>query len=90
MTNSDDDQQQHLRELLEIHTRNARSLEKQIAQFGIEPPLKLINSLDYEQRAQRAIERALDGFELRRADTSSGQAHGCPSCWRVAPLVDDS
>lgn len=65
MTNSNDDQQhQHLRELLEIHTRNARSLEKQIAQFGIEPPLKLINSLDYEQREVHALTRALDTFEL--------------------------
>lgn len=54
MSNSEDEQHRH--DLLEIHRRNARYYEQQIAQYGLQPPVHLLNALELERRRIAELE----------------------------------
>nr|NIO68381.1 hypothetical protein [Anaerolineae bacterium] len=65
----------HLQELQAKHRQNIHTLEEMLANYGMERPLHLVNSLDFEQEQLRQVEERLTelaaqaGTEEAPADT---------------------
>jgi hypothetical protein len=70
----------HLQELRAKHRRNIRTLEEMLAEYGMERPLHLVNSLDFEREQLRQVEErlaeltALVGIEEAPADAAEPAA----------------
>ena len=55
----------HLRKMRAKHRKHIRTLEEQIANYGMTPPLSLLNELEHEQEQLRQVKEQLAGLEAQ-------------------------
>ena len=71
-----EDELAHLRGLQAKHGQNIRMLEEMLANYGLERPLPLLNSLDFEREQLRQVEERLAAALAAQAGT--GEAPAAP------------
>lgn len=71
MTNNEE---QHHDRLLRIHRRNLQHIQQQIARYGLEPPLHLLNARDHEQEQIAELARLVEAPKQALAARQAGIA----------------
>jgi hypothetical protein len=75
----DDEELNHLQELLSIHNGNIRKIKKDIAQHSTPVPLGLQNRLEYEEKQKYLTEiKILAHRTLRQLEANQGDIEGDP------------
>ena len=78
-----EDELAHLRGLQAKHRKNIRMLEEMLANYGLERPLPLLNSLDFEREQLRRVEERLAAALAAQAGT--GEAPAAPAELAAGP-----
>jgi hypothetical protein len=64
----------HLQELQAKHRENIRALEEQLANYGMDQPLALLNNLDFEREQLRQVEEQLAAVLATQAEAEEAPA----------------